>query len=102
MSAIKAVVFDWAGTMVDFGCRAPVEALVAAFAAEGVALSAEDARRDMGRAKLDHVARPARPSAGGAGLGGGQGRRPRRRRRRPHLPRAGAADDRSRRAVQPS
>jgi phosphonoacetaldehyde hydrolase len=54
-SVIKAVVFDWAGTMVDFGCRAPVEALVSAFAAEGVTLSAEDARRDMGRAKRDHV-----------------------------------------------
>jgi phosphonoacetaldehyde hydrolase len=53
--AIRAVVFDWAGTMVDFGCQAPVEALVAAFAAEGVALAAEDARRDMGRAKRDHV-----------------------------------------------
>lgn len=56
MSAIRAVVFDWAGTMVDFGCQAPVEALIAAFAAEGVAISAEDARRDMGRAKRDHVA----------------------------------------------
>jgi phosphonoacetaldehyde hydrolase len=56
MSGLKAVVFDWAGTMVDFGCMAPVEALVAAFAAEGVALSAAAARRDMGRAKRDHVA----------------------------------------------
>jgi phosphonoacetaldehyde hydrolase len=55
MSGVKAVVFDWAGTMVDFGCRAPVEAFVAAFAAEGVALAPEDARRDMGRAKRDHV-----------------------------------------------
>jgi phosphonoacetaldehyde hydrolase len=55
MSAIRAVVFDWAGTMVDFGCQAPVAALVGAFAAEGVALSAADARRDMGRAKRDHV-----------------------------------------------
>ena len=24
--AIKAVIFDWAGTMVDFGSRGPVEA----------------------------------------------------------------------------
>ena len=56
MTGIKAVVFDWAGTMVDFGCQAPVEALVAAFAEEGVALAAADARRDMGRAKHDHVA----------------------------------------------
>jgi len=52
---IKAVVFDWAGTMVDFGCIAPVEALIDAFAGQGVALSAAEARRDMGRAKRDHV-----------------------------------------------
>jgi phosphonoacetaldehyde hydrolase len=52
---IKAVIFDWAGTMVDFGCMAPVEALVDAFAAHGVTISAADARRDMGRAKHDHV-----------------------------------------------
>jgi phosphonoacetaldehyde hydrolase len=56
MNQIKAVVFDWAGTMVDFGCRAPVEALIAAFAAEDVALSAEAARREMGMAKRAHVA----------------------------------------------
>ncbi len=56
MTQIKAVVFDWAGTMVDFGCRAPVEALIAAFAAEGVTLSAENARREMGMAKRAHVA----------------------------------------------
>ncbi len=53
---IKAVIFDWAGTMVDFGCMAPVEALIDAFAAHGVHITAAQARRDMGRAKLDHVA----------------------------------------------
>jgi len=52
---IKAVIFDWAGTMVDFGCMAPVAALIDAFAAHGVALTAAEARRDMGRAKRDHV-----------------------------------------------
>jgi phosphonoacetaldehyde hydrolase len=52
---IKAVIFDWAGTMVDFGCMAPVDALIDAFAAQGVAITAADARRDMGRAKRDHV-----------------------------------------------
>ena len=52
---IKAVIFDWAGTMVDFGCMAPVEALIDAFAAHGVDISAAEARRDMGRAKRDHV-----------------------------------------------
>lgn len=52
---IKAVVFDWAGTMVDFGCMAPVAALVDAFVVEGVAITAAEARADMGRAKRDHV-----------------------------------------------
>lgn len=52
---VKAVVFDWAGTMIDFGCMAPVQALTQVFAAEGLALSAAEARRDMGKAKLDHV-----------------------------------------------
>ena len=53
---IKAVIFDWAGTMVDFGCMAPVAALMDAFAAHGVAVTDKEARRDMGRAKRDHVA----------------------------------------------
>jgi phosphonoacetaldehyde hydrolase len=52
---VKAVVFDWAGTMIDFGCMAPVKALVDVFAAEGVALSEAEARRDMGKAKRDHL-----------------------------------------------
>jgi phosphonoacetaldehyde hydrolase len=52
---VKAVVFDWAGTMIDFGCMAPVHALVDLFAGEGIALSATEARRDMGKAKLDHL-----------------------------------------------
>jgi phosphonoacetaldehyde hydrolase len=52
---IKAVIFDWAGTVIDFGCLAPVEALLDVFAAEGAPISAEQARRDMGRAKKDHV-----------------------------------------------
>jgi phosphonoacetaldehyde hydrolase len=56
MSEIAAVVFDWAGTVVDFGCLAPVRALQAAFAAEGLALSEAQARKDMGKAKRDHVA----------------------------------------------
>ena len=49
------VIFDWAGTMVDFGCEAPVKALIEAFADNGVAIDAAAARRDMGRAKVDHV-----------------------------------------------
>ena len=49
------VIFDWAGTMVDFGCLAPVIALQRAFAQYGIPLSERQARRDMGKAKIDHV-----------------------------------------------
>ncbi len=49
------VIFDWAGTMVDFGCRAPVAALIDAFARHGVRLDEVAARAEMGKAKVDHV-----------------------------------------------
>jgi len=48
-------IFDWAGTMVDFGCRAPIEAYLQAFARRGVVLAEAAARADMGIAKADHV-----------------------------------------------
>jgi phosphonoacetaldehyde hydrolase len=54
-SRFDLVIFDWAGTMIDFGCQAPVTALIEAFAAEGVAIDEVAARRDMGMAKSDHV-----------------------------------------------
>jgi phosphonoacetaldehyde hydrolase len=41
--------------MVDFGCEAPVKALIGAFGAEGVTVDEATARRDMGKAKIDHV-----------------------------------------------
>src|ERR1700730_4682797 len=49
------VILDWAGTVVDFGCQAPVIALREAFARQGVALTEAQARRDMGKAKAEHV-----------------------------------------------
>lgn len=51
----KAVVFDWAGTMVDFGSFAPMGVFVEAFGKFGVAASVEDARAPMGMAKIDHI-----------------------------------------------
>jgi phosphonoacetaldehyde hydrolase len=56
MSEVAAVVLDWAGTVIDFGCLAPIRALQAAFAEEGAPITEAQARKDMGRAKLDHVA----------------------------------------------
>lgn len=54
-SPIQAVVFDWAGTMIDFGCRAPVVALREVFAEAGIDVTEAEVRADMGKAKRDHV-----------------------------------------------
>lgn len=55
MSTIEAVILDWAGTVVDFGSRAPMGAFVRAFAEFGVAIEVADARGPMGMAKWDHI-----------------------------------------------
>jgi phosphonoacetaldehyde hydrolase len=52
---IKAVILDWAGTMIDHGCCAPVIALQRVFEEAGVPISEAEARADMGRAKRDHI-----------------------------------------------
>lgn len=52
---VKAVVLDWAGTIVDHGSRAPMGAFVRAFAEFGVTISIADARGPMGMAKADHI-----------------------------------------------
>jgi phosphonoacetaldehyde hydrolase len=53
---LRAVVFDWAGTMIDFGSRAPMGVLVRAYAQFGVDITVAEARGPMGRAKRDHIA----------------------------------------------
>ena len=66
------VVLDWAGTVVDFGCQAPMNALREAFARHGVRISDAQARRDMGKAKEDHVrAMLANPEVANAWLAAG-------------------------------
>jgi len=52
---IKAIILDWAGTVVDHGSRAPMGAFVKAFAQFGVTISIADARGPMGMAKRDHI-----------------------------------------------
>lgn len=52
---IRAVMLDWAGTTVDHGSVAPVIALQTLFAGHHIQLAAEDARRDMGLLKRDHI-----------------------------------------------
>ena len=52
---VSCVVFDWAGTTVDFGCEAPVGAFMKAFGQEGLPVSEAEARGPMGLPKRDHV-----------------------------------------------
>jgi phosphonoacetaldehyde hydrolase len=53
--AIRLVVFDWAGTVLDFGCFAPVAAFRDAFAQLGVEVSVAEARAPMGLHKKEHI-----------------------------------------------
>ncbi|TVQ57597.1 MAG: phosphonoacetaldehyde hydrolase [Rhodobacteraceae bacterium] len=55
MKRFKAVVFDWAGTTVDFGSFAPMGVFVEAFARFGVTVSIDEARGPMGMPKRDHI-----------------------------------------------
>jgi phosphonoacetaldehyde hydrolase len=56
MERIKAVIFDWAGTIVDHGSLAPMRAFVETFAEFGVGISIEEAPGPMGMAKRPHIA----------------------------------------------
>lgn len=53
---IKAVILDWAGTTVDFGSRAPTQVFIEIFRRRGVAITVDEARGPMGRAKHEHIA----------------------------------------------
>jgi len=53
--AIKAVVFDWAGTMIDFGSFAPMGVFVEAFAEFDIKVSVDEAREPMGMPKWKHI-----------------------------------------------
>lgn len=53
--AIQAVIFDWAGTLVDFGSFAPTRVLIEAFKGFGIEISMQESRQPMGLAKWDHI-----------------------------------------------
>ncbi len=52
---IEAVIFDWAGTTVDFGSFAPVQAFIEAFAKFGVQPTVAEVREPMGMLKWNHI-----------------------------------------------
>lgn len=52
---IKAVIFDWAGTTIDYGCFSPLAAFIHAFKEFDLELSIAEAREPMGMLKIDHI-----------------------------------------------
>jgi phosphonoacetaldehyde hydrolase len=52
---LQAVILDWAGTTVDHGSLAPIRVLQKIFSERGIEISEEEARRDMGVLKKDHI-----------------------------------------------
>lgn len=55
MGKYKAVIFDWAGTTVDYGCFAPVQAFVEVFKHFGIEPTIKEVREPMGMLKKDHI-----------------------------------------------
>ena len=52
---IEAVIFDWAGTTVDYGCFAPVQAFAEVFKHFGIEPTMDEVRKPMGMLKRDHI-----------------------------------------------
>lgn len=55
MTQLKAAIFDWAGTTIDFGSFAPMGVFVETFKAFGIDISIAEARAPMGLPKRDHI-----------------------------------------------
>lgn len=55
MGPVRAVIFDWAGTIVDYGSCAPAEAFCEVFKRAGVSIDVATARGPMGKNKRDHI-----------------------------------------------
>jgi phosphonoacetaldehyde hydrolase len=54
---IEAVLLDWAGTTMDFGCIAPAVVFVEVFKRQGVPIEMAEARAPMGAHKRVHIQR---------------------------------------------
>ena len=54
---IRAVILDWAGTTMDYGCMAPAVVFVEVYKRQGVPITMEEARAPMGAHKRIHIQR---------------------------------------------
>ena len=56
MKKVSCVIMDWAGTAVDYGCFAPLNAFLKVFSEEkGIDITYRQAREPMGLLKIDHI-----------------------------------------------
>lgn len=52
---VKAIIFDWAGTTIDFGCFAPAVVFIEVFKKRKIDITIEEARKPMGLMKKEHI-----------------------------------------------
>ncbi len=52
---LQAVLLDWAGTTMDYGCYAPAVVFIEVFKRKGVEITVEEAREPMGAHKMVHI-----------------------------------------------
>ena len=52
---VKALILDWAGTMIDYGSFSPVNVFLSVFLKKGIEITVEEARKPMGMLKYDHI-----------------------------------------------
>lgn len=55
MNEITCVIMDWAGTAIDYGCFAPLNAFISVFKEKGIEITHRQAREPMGLLKIDHI-----------------------------------------------
>jgi phosphonoacetaldehyde hydrolase len=60
---IQAVLLDWAGTTMDFGCMAPAVVFVEVYKRQGVPITMDEARAPMGAHKRVHIQKIAQLDA---------------------------------------
>ncbi|MCG8686782.1 MAG: phosphonoacetaldehyde hydrolase [Desulfobacterales bacterium] len=53
--SVKAIVLDWAGTAVDYGCMGPAAVFVDVFKEQGIEVTVHEARQFMGIEKKEHI-----------------------------------------------
>ncbi len=53
--SVKAIVLDWAGTAVDYGCMGPAAVFVEVFKEQGIEVTVQEARQFMGIEKKEHI-----------------------------------------------